>query len=564
MKQKRIRLFLALLVCLALAIPAVTTKAATTVTTNQTGTDGGYFYSFWNEGGGGSVVMTLNGGGNYSVTWNNCTNFTAGKGWSTGAARNVSFSGSFNGGNNGYLALYGWTKNALIEYYVIENYGSWTPPGGTSIGTMTSDGGTYNIYRTQRVNQPSIIGTATFDQFWSVRTSKRSSGTITFSNHINAWKNKGMNLGSTWDYQIMETEGYQSSGSANITVSEGSSPTPTPVPGNPTPTPVPGGSGTSGRYECESMSLGGQYAGKISSPFSGVALYANNDYCQTGNISFNNTQRTVSVRGSSNNSSTATVVVKMNGYEMGRVTFSGTTPTVKSFNCTPQTGSYPVQLVVTNDTGSWDAYVDYLEISGTGGGGGTNPTPTPTPGGGTNGNVYLTFDDGPSNSNSQNLINILKSNGVNQASFFVWGNKISGNQTGWNAYLNSGFSLQNHSWTHSHMTSWSYQQVYNDLQQCSQAIQNAGKPKPTKIRLPYLENNSTIQQACSALGLSPVQPSVDTQDWNGASSQSIINACNNLQAGGNPLMHDAYSTTNSALPTIIQNLKNKGLGFAQY
>ncbi|ABX42059.1 polysaccharide deacetylase family protein [Lachnoclostridium phytofermentans] len=307
------------------------------------------------------------------------------------------------------------------------------------------------------------------------------------------------------------------------------------------------------RYECENMTLGGQYAGKISSPFTGVALYANNDYCQTGNITWNNTQKTISIRGSSSNSNTATVVVKMNGNEMGKVNFTGTTPTVQSFTCTPQSGSYPVQLIVTNDNGTWDVYVDYLEISDTSSGGG-----------GTSGNVYLTFDDGPLNGNSPTLINNLKSAGCSQATLFVWGNRISSNQTGWNAYLNSGFSLQNHSWTHSHMTSWSYQQVYNDLQQCNQAIQNAGKPKPTKIRLPYLESNSTIQQACSALGLSIVSPNVDTQDWNGASTQSIVNACNNLQAGGNPLMHDGYQTTNSAIATIVSNLRNRGLGFAQY
>ncbi len=317
------------------------------------------------------------------------------------------------------------------------------------------------------------------------------------------------------------------------------------------------------RYECENMTLGGQYAGRISSPFSGAALYANNDYCQTGNITWNNTQVTVSVRGASNNSNTATVVVRMNGYEMGRVSFTGTTPTVKSFTCTPQSGSYALQLIVTNDTGSWDAYVDYAEVSG----GGSNPTPTPTP---TptqppaSGSVYLTFDDGPNNGTSQTLVNNLKSAGVSHATFFVWGSRISSNQTGWNAYLNSGFSLQNHTWTHSHMTSWSYQQVYNDIQQCNQAIQNAGKPKPTRIRLPYLESNSTIQQACSALGLSIVSPNVDTQDWNGASTQAIINACNSLQSGGNSLMHDGYQTTNSAIATIAQNLRNRGLGFAQY
>jgi endo-1,4-beta-xylanase len=211
---------LAVILAAAMAAVPVTAEAATAICSNQTGTNGGFYYQMYTAGSG-SACITLNSGNSYSTSWSNVGDFVAGVGWNPGSNHTVSFSSSLNASGTSLVSLYGWSTSPLVEYYVIENYTGAPPTAGTYMGQVTSDGGTYNIYEHQQVNQPSIQGTATFEQYLAIRTSPVSSGTITTSNFFSAWASHGMNLG-TLNYQILATEAYSNgSGSSSVAVNSG-------------------------------------------------------------------------------------------------------------------------------------------------------------------------------------------------------------------------------------------------------------------------------------------------------------------------------------------------------
>ncbi|CRG86691.1 hypothetical protein PISL3812_03701 [Talaromyces islandicus] len=161
------------------------------------------------------------GAGSFSVNYNTNQDFVVGLGWQPGDDNPITYSGSFSAQGVGILAVYGWSTNPLVEYYIMEVSDGYQTVGQNK-GTVTSDGATYAIWEHQQVNQPSITGTATFNQYISIRQGSRTSGTVTVQNHFNAWAQAGMSLGSL-NYQVMAVESWSGSGSGKISLSKGTS-----------------------------------------------------------------------------------------------------------------------------------------------------------------------------------------------------------------------------------------------------------------------------------------------------------------------------------------------------
>ncbi|WP_295076874.1 glycoside hydrolase family 11 protein, partial [Ruminococcus sp.] len=225
---------------LASSIPVVASAADQ----QDRGNIGGYDYEMWNQNGQGQVSMNP-GAGSFTCSWSNIENFLARMGKNYDSQKQnykqlgdivLTYDVEYTPRGNSYMCVYGWTRNPLVEYYIVEGWGDWRPPGndGENKGTVSLNGNTYDIRKSMRYNQPSLDGTATFPQYWSVRQTSGSAnnqtnymkGTIDVSKHFDAWSQAGLDMSGTLYEVSLNIEGYRSNGSANVksvTVSTGGS-----------------------------------------------------------------------------------------------------------------------------------------------------------------------------------------------------------------------------------------------------------------------------------------------------------------------------------------------------
>ncbi|MCM1270638.1 MAG: glycoside hydrolase family 11 protein [Ruminococcus flavefaciens] len=650
----------------------------------QIGNKDGYDYELWNQWGQGSAEMQVGSDGAFSCSWSGIENclFRTGK-----KLEKTKKYGEYNGiyidydveyepKGNSYMCVYGWTENPTVEYYIVEAWGSWRPPGSTnSLGTVEANGNKYDIYKSVRENQPSIHGTETFEQYWSVRqdnpaqnnVKKEITGRISVSKHFEAWEKVGLDMSGTMYEVALNIEGYQSNGSANV-IKNGL------VIGN--------GDGDGGIVKPPVIVEPDENGYFFHSDFEDdtdswaargdASIKTDSSKTYDGNNSLYVTGRTDSWNGAAR-SLNSSVFVPGNSYSFSVMAMQNSTAS-EDFKLTLQytkdgeenydtiataTGakgewvqlantSYTIPSGATNlliyvetDDSTTNFYMDEaigaedgivigsdrkykigdvnhdgkidsadilelqnyilgmkasvdLETSDMNGDGiidsfdlallrkavNSKSSETITPPVGPSGNngvdiswidpskpmVAISFDDGAvgtsSNSSSMRILNALSDSGFHSTFFYVGNWTNSSNQDEVKKAYDMGMEIANHTNSHPYLTNLSESEIRSEYDTCAQKLKSIIGAEPSKLlRLPYLASNSTVQSALYDAPL--ITCSIDTQDWNGASSDQIIGTIKNAMSNGSldnaiVLCHETYDSTAEAMEYLCPYLKSQG------
>jgi endo-1,4-beta-xylanase len=190
------------------------------------GVAGDLSWSLWSNGAGGCIT-TYGTTPAFSASWANTGDFLARGGLDFNSKPVASLgtvtaefeeSKTGTGGGFSYIGIYGWSVSPCVEWYIVEDSYNKMPvnPGNiTNNGTAMIDGGTYNLYtrNTSGTGGSRCPGVNSWVQFYSVRTTARTCGQISISDHFSAWATAGMTLGSMLEAKILvETGG----GTGNI------------------------------------------------------------------------------------------------------------------------------------------------------------------------------------------------------------------------------------------------------------------------------------------------------------------------------------------------------------
>ena len=185
------------------------------------------------------------------------------------------------------------------------------------------------------------------------------------------------------------------------------------------------------------------------------------------------------------------------------------------------------------------------------------------------GDIVLTFDDGPLRGRTEKISLILSTYGV-RATFFVVGAKADASPDLVRRLLDQGHSLGAHCQNHVHLAELSFSDAKREIENGIQSLRRALQPRNLAdpfFRPPYLEDTPEIAGYLKETRMVSWNNGWLFDDWTNISVSELVRsviARAERERKGIVILHDIWRVTCKALPLILEELDRRGFRFVQF
>jgi peptidoglycan/xylan/chitin deacetylase (PgdA/CDA1 family) len=173
--------------------------------------------------------------------------------------------------------------------------------------------------------------------------------------------------------------------------------------------------------------------------------------------------------------------------------------------------------------------------------------------------IAISFDDGPANEYTAEILKVLKEQRV-QAAFFCIGNRIRGNGSLLKQIHEEGHVIGNHSYSHDMWFDlFSSGKMSADLRMMDLTVEDSIGLRPRFFRPPYGVTNPNLKKAIIRGRYISVGWSIRSMDTVIKDEQRLLQrVMRSVKPGAIVLFHDTSRTTLGILPVFIKQLAASG------
>jgi peptidoglycan-N-acetylglucosamine deacetylase len=185
--------------------------------------------------------------------------------------------------------------------------------------------------------------------------------------------------------------------------------------------------------------------------------------------------------------------------------------------------------------------------------------------------IALTFDDGPSEPYTSQILDVLKANHVH-ATFFLCGSAAERYPDLVRRIKAEGHEIGNHTYSHPWLYLMDKDKIAGEIDRTQDVLQKISGTRPRLFRPPYGVRWFSLWPILQERGLTMVLWSMRGYDGRYGAADIARTSLEQLQPGGILLLHDGFearrpaevdrSATVRALPAIIAGARRAGYSFA--